>query len=201
MISLTENKIAISPLRDPDMTASGRLYIPDVAKERCDQGIVKHIGPKVKDVKIGDHVLFGGYDGVMVNIEGEGSLIILREQFIKTKFLHSVDPSVPGLYFRAKANKEDMGKLNVVIRKYTSIGGSDSGGVINVAEAETELFDAMLTYINSVYFPATYEMAVDLVAEMWSNSGITGRISAKNNIDDREKYFLENEEDIEDGVA
>jgi len=69
------------------------------AGERCDQGIVKYIGPLVKDVKIGDYVFFGGYSGTLMKIEGEGKLIVLREDFIECIFKeeHLV---IPGVYFQ-----------------------------------------------------------------------------------------------------
>lgn len=99
MIQVHGNKIACVPLFDPDKTASGLLYVPDIAKERCDQGIVKYIGSKVEWVKPGDHILFSGYTGTLVSIEGEGLVIIVPEDFVNAK-IFSPDHDVPGLYFR-----------------------------------------------------------------------------------------------------
>lgn len=77
---------------------SVQLEVPDIAKERCDQGIVKYVAPGVKEIKVGDHVLFGGYTGSTVALEGEGVLIILRETFV-TAVIHGPDTTVPGLFF------------------------------------------------------------------------------------------------------
>jgi co-chaperonin GroES (HSP10) len=101
MIRLTENKIAVEPIWDSDYSPSGLIIIPDEAKERCDQGIVKYVGPKVKDLKIGDYVLFSGYTGTTVRLEGEGIFIIMREDFV-TAIVEEPATDIPGLYFRDK---------------------------------------------------------------------------------------------------
>lgn len=90
----------IQAVFDPDRTPGG-LWIPDVAKERCDQGIVKYIGPAVKDLKIGDYVLFGGYDGTTIRLEDEGVLILMRESAVKCVI--EMEPTmVEGLYYKTK---------------------------------------------------------------------------------------------------
>jgi co-chaperonin GroES (HSP10) len=82
------------------MTESKLLYVPEQAKDRCDQGIVKYVGPLVKWVKVGDHVLFSGYSGTLLSVSGEGRLIVLPERFIHAK-VDSPDTDIPGLYFRS----------------------------------------------------------------------------------------------------
>jgi co-chaperonin GroES (HSP10) len=97
---MPKNKIAVEPLFDPDMTASGLLYIPDQAKERCDQGLVKYIGKGCEDeFEIGDHVLFSGYAGTLVRLQGEGLLIILSKRFVTAKIAKQESLDVEGLYF------------------------------------------------------------------------------------------------------
>lgn len=79
MFKLVRNQVGIEPIFDPDKS-SGGLYIPDTAKTRCKQGIVKALGPDVKDIKIGDYCLFSGYDGTIVafeNDEGLNELILI----------------------------------------------------------------------------------------------------------------------------
>lgn len=98
MIRLTGAKIAVDPIQDPDMTAGG-IIIPDIAKDRADQGIVKYIGPDCTMIEIGDYVLFSGYTGTTVRLEGEGLLIILHEDFVTCK-IEPPDTEVPGLYFK-----------------------------------------------------------------------------------------------------
>jgi len=100
MIKLPRNNIAVVPIYDPDYSPSGRIIIPEQAKERCDQGIVKYLGPEVKDLKIGDYVLFSGYTGTLIRMEGEGSLIIMSEDFVTCVVADVPDVDVPGLYFR-----------------------------------------------------------------------------------------------------
>ena len=70
------NLIYVIPLEDDKTTKSG-LFLAETTQQRCDQGIVKYIGSNVKDIKIGDHVLFGGYVGSRMAFEGEGVLIIM----------------------------------------------------------------------------------------------------------------------------
>jgi co-chaperonin GroES (HSP10) len=126
MINLSGAKVAVVPVYDPPMI--GHIIVPDIAKTRSDQGIVKYIGPDVKDIEVGDYVLFSGYTGTLLFLEDEGRLIIMHEDFIVAK----IDPpdnlqttNVPGLFFKSK---------------------------------------------NGEYFEATYEMTMDLVADMITNS-------------------------------
>lgn len=103
-IGVFEDKVAIIPLFDPDKTESGLLYVPDQAKERSDQGIVKYVGSQVKNVRPGDYVVFSGYSGKNVFIQGEGLLLIMREEDIACTINgEDVDNlEVPGLYFKGK---------------------------------------------------------------------------------------------------
>jgi co-chaperonin GroES (HSP10) len=102
MLTMHPKRIAVEPLYDPDEAFAGGLIItPDTAKERCDQGIVKYIGGDCKYLKVGDHVLFSGYAGDLVSIEGEGTLIIMDERFVKA-IIHDEPKDIPGLFFRDK---------------------------------------------------------------------------------------------------
>ena len=88
----------IRPLRDriiverveEEAKTAGGLIIPDSAKEKPQQGIVKAVGKgKVTedgkvlpmDIKIGDRVLFGKYAGSEVKIDGK-EYQIMREDDI-----------------------------------------------------------------------------------------------------------------------
>lgn len=123
MIELTTTHIACRPIFDPDK--HGSLYVPEIAKSRSKQGIVKYIGPDCKSkLKPGDHVLFGGYTGTLVNLEDEGLLIIMPERYI-TAIIHPPVTEVSGLYFQ------------------------DAEGI---------------------FFPATYEMAIEIIARAIQNS-------------------------------
>ncbi len=99
MIKLQGNKVAATPIFDPDKI--GRIWIPDQAKERCDQGIVKYIGPEVDWCRVGDYILFSGYTGTLIRLEGEGLLIVMPEDFISC-IICPPNFDVHGLYFRGK---------------------------------------------------------------------------------------------------
>jgi co-chaperonin GroES (HSP10) len=99
MLTLPRTKIAVEILFEPDMI--GSLYVPDQAKARANQGLVKYIGPAVNSVQIGDHILFGGYIGNTIHLEGEGSLIIVEEEFVQAIIID--EPThVPGLFCKNK---------------------------------------------------------------------------------------------------
>jgi len=66
-------------------TSRGGIIIPDSAKEKQQEGEVISVGKgrvtekgelRPLDVKAGDRVLFGKYDGTEVKIDGEDYLII-----------------------------------------------------------------------------------------------------------------------------
>lgn len=118
MVELVGNNVALTPIFDPDVSPGG-LYIPEMAKERCDQGIVKYIGPKVKWVKPGDYCLFSGYSGTYLDVQDEGRLIVMPENYLICK-IKPEPTEVPGVYFRG---------------------------------------------VDGQYFPATYEMTIELVAQ------------------------------------
>lgn len=105
MIKLTLNKVAVTPINDPDVSKGG-IIIPDIAKERCDQGIVKYCGPDCVDTKVGQYVLFSGYTGTLVHVEGEGRIIIMPEDFIVAELVEPANVDVPGLYFRQPLERD-----------------------------------------------------------------------------------------------
>lgn len=62
-------------------TASG-LYLPDNAKEKPAHATVRAVGPKVKDVKVGDQVVFREYSTSDLKINGEEYLIVKEEDIL-----------------------------------------------------------------------------------------------------------------------
>jgi co-chaperonin GroES (HSP10) len=98
MLTVPANKVGIEPIFDPDMI--GSLYVPEQAKERCDQGIVKYVGGDCELVKVGDHVLFSGYTGTLIKVDGE-LIIIVPEEFISA-IVYDEPKEVSGLYFKDK---------------------------------------------------------------------------------------------------
>lgn len=79
----------------------------DDVGDRCTQGIVKYIGKDVKEVKRGDYVIFSGYTGTLMQIEGEGIFIVMEEKFVLS--IYEVDRflRVPGLYIRTRDSAID----------------------------------------------------------------------------------------------
>ena len=83
------DRIIVERLEEETTTAAG-IIIPDSAKEKPQQGIVKAVGKgkvteegKVMplDVKVGDKVLFGKYAGTEVKVDGE-ELLVMKEDDI-----------------------------------------------------------------------------------------------------------------------
>ena len=70
---------------EADTKSAGGILIPDSAKEKPMRGVVVAVGPgrvlengdvKALEVKKGDKVLFGGYAGSEVKLEGKDYLIV-----------------------------------------------------------------------------------------------------------------------------
>jgi len=70
---------------DAETKSAGGILIPDSAKEKPMRGTVIAVGPgrvldsgevKALDVKKGDKVLFGGYAGSEVKLDGKDYLIV-----------------------------------------------------------------------------------------------------------------------------
>ena len=78
------DKVVVERMEAEGKSAGG-ILIPDSAKEKPMRGIVIAVGPgrvlengdvKALDVKKGDKVLFGGYAGSEVKVEGKDYLIV-----------------------------------------------------------------------------------------------------------------------------
>jgi len=78
------DKVVLERLEAESKSAGG-ILIPDSAKEKPMRGVVIAVGPgrvlengdvKALDVKKGDQVLFGGYAGSEVKLEGKEYLIV-----------------------------------------------------------------------------------------------------------------------------
>ena len=141
MIKLLRSNVAVVPIFDADTTPSGRIIIPDMAKARCDQGIVKYTGPECKSLKMGDYVVFSGYNGTMIRIEDEGRLIVMDEDFVSAVICEPANVSVKGLYFRGPNG----------------------------------------------FFEATYEMAMEIIADEFQESEWRTNLGITNRIDSRPK--------------
>ena len=84
------DRVLVQRTQSEEMTASG-LYIPDTAKEKPLEGIVRAAGPGSTNndgdlvkmqVSEGDKVLFGKYSGTEVTLNGEEHLILKEDDIL-----------------------------------------------------------------------------------------------------------------------
>ena len=61
---------------------SGGLYIPDAAKEKPQRGKIEAIGSEVKNVKVGDTILFDKYSGSKITMDSQVYLILKEEDIL-----------------------------------------------------------------------------------------------------------------------
>lgn len=83
--------MAIKPLRDcvvvkaitqEEKTKSG-IVLPDTAaKEKPEQGKVIACGPKIKDIKKGDIIIFESYSPTEIKVDNEDFLVIKEENIL-----------------------------------------------------------------------------------------------------------------------
>ena len=83
------DRILVSRIDENEMV--GRLYIPDAAKEKPQEGVVVAVGKGRKqedgtvipmDVAEGNHILFGKYSGTEIKIDGKEYLIMREEEVL-----------------------------------------------------------------------------------------------------------------------
>ena len=175
MMKLVKDRVAVTPIFDAD-TSPGGIIIPDIAKERCDQGIVKYIGPEVKDIKIGMYVLFSGYTGTLVHIAGEGSVIVMPEEFIVAELDEIENVYVPGLYYKSRVDEarrhfELMSIMHSILEKYAF-------HIENFKSVHDELAQGMAKYLvkegiygpqSSPYYQADYENILGFIADAFKD--------------------------------
>jgi chaperonin GroES len=64
-------------------TASG-LYLPDNAQEKPKTAKVLAVGKDVKEVKVGDRVVYGGYSNTEVKQDGQDYILVKKENIYAT---------------------------------------------------------------------------------------------------------------------
>lgn len=79
-----DDRIVVKQNEAEERTASG-LVIPDTAKEKPQQGLVRAVGPGRRadtgeliplDIEVGDTVVYSKYGGTEITIDGEDLLIL-----------------------------------------------------------------------------------------------------------------------------
>ena len=76
-----KERVFVSYAEELDRTAGG-IYLPDTAKEKPQRGKIEAVGSEVKDVKVGDVILFDKYSGSKINVEGTDYLILKEEDIL-----------------------------------------------------------------------------------------------------------------------
>lgn len=106
MLSVLGRWVFIEPIYDPNTTESGMLYIPETARERTDQGLVKYVGPRCRYLEPGMWVMFPGFAGSnYFGEEPDTHLIHVHETSVLTVFEGHEFNKVPGLYCKGKDGK------------------------------------------------------------------------------------------------
>ena len=75
------DRVFVTYTEEMDRTAGG-IYVPDSAKEKPQRGIVRAVGKDVKNLKVGDQILFDKYSGSKLRIDDEECLIIKEEDVL-----------------------------------------------------------------------------------------------------------------------
>ncbi len=76
-----KERVFVSYTEELDKTAGG-IYIPDAAKEKPQKGRVEAIGTDVKQVKVGDIILFDKYSGSKITLDNTEYLIVKEEDIL-----------------------------------------------------------------------------------------------------------------------
>ena len=88
-ITPLHDRVLVRRLEEKE-TAKGGIIIPDTAKEKPQEGEVMAIGAgKIEkghrvplDVKVGDRILFGKYNGSEIKIDDQEYLILREEEIL-----------------------------------------------------------------------------------------------------------------------
>lgn len=75
------DKLLVKRDESDTQTESG-IYIPPQGEEKKYFGEVLEVGPSVHDIEKGDRILFGKYDGVEFDFEGEKVLFLYEDDVI-----------------------------------------------------------------------------------------------------------------------
>ena len=76
-----KDRVFVKYTEEAERTAGG-IYIPESAKEKPQKGIIEAVGSEVKEIKVGDVILFDKYSGSKVNIDNNEYLIIKEEDIL-----------------------------------------------------------------------------------------------------------------------
>lgn len=69
------NRVLIKESTPEEKTTSG-IYLPDVLKEKKNEGVVIEVGHETTILKVGDNVMFGKNTGIPTSYEGNDYLLM-----------------------------------------------------------------------------------------------------------------------------
>lgn len=76
-----KDRLVVTFTEEPEKTAGG-LYMPEGTKDKPQDGTVEAVGSDVKDIKVGDVVLFDVYSGSKIKTDEQDILIIKEEDVL-----------------------------------------------------------------------------------------------------------------------
>lgn len=76
-----KDRVFVSYTEETEKTPGG-IYVPDTAKEKPQKGKVEAVGSEVKEIKVGDIILFDRYSGSKVRVNDTEHLIIKEEDVL-----------------------------------------------------------------------------------------------------------------------
>ncbi len=75
------DRLVIEQVAAEEVSASG-IILPDSAKEKPSEGKILAVGKDVKEVKVGDKVLYGKYGPTEIKVDGKEVLIAKEEDVL-----------------------------------------------------------------------------------------------------------------------
>lgn len=82
MIKPLKERVVVKYSNEELEKTAGGIYVPDVAKEKPQKGTVVAVGSEVKELKVGDAVLFDKYSGSKIKLDDVEYLIIKEEDIL-----------------------------------------------------------------------------------------------------------------------
>jgi chaperonin GroES len=76
-----KDRVFVKYSEEAEKTAGG-IYIPESAKEKPQKGVIEAVGSEVKEIKVGNVILFDKYSGSKINIDNNEYLIIKEEDIL-----------------------------------------------------------------------------------------------------------------------
>ncbi|HSX41072.1 MAG TPA: co-chaperone GroES [Candidatus Saccharimonadales bacterium] len=75
------DRLVAKPLEAQAKTSSG-FYVPDAAKEKPQIGEVVAVGKDVKEIKVGDQIVYSQYKPDNVKVDGDEMMIMKEEDVL-----------------------------------------------------------------------------------------------------------------------